>query len=182
MWLPPSRLALHGYPRRSLRPDGSPNRPPTPAVDQSDLRPSGIRPQCSGPPRSRIPSTQCGTRLHKMQSRWAMRCAGTRSPALLSAAPAPRAATRRRAADERDELAPCRGRDAHFSAPPAQIRTCGFPAYGLYGAFFVKGASRHFCPRCYSILLFDPRREHSSIPTAHCRRRRAQRGSRTALL
>src|SRR6266481_7203335 len=26
-----------------------------------------------------------------------------------------------------------------------QNRTCGFPAYGLYGAFFVKGASRHFC-------------------------------------
>src|SRR5256884_9042859 len=32
------------------------------------------------------------------------------------------------------------------------------------------------------ILLFDPRREHSSVPTAHCRRRRAQRRSRTALL
>jgi hypothetical protein len=31
------------------------------------------------------------------------------------------------------------------TAQPAQIRTCGFPAYGLYGAFFVKGASRHFC-------------------------------------
>src|SRR6266516_1582686 len=39
-----------------------------------------------------------------------------------------------------------------------------------------------FVARCYSILLFDPRREHSSIPTAHCRRRRAQRRSRTALL
>src|SRR6516165_2782527 len=25
-----------------------------------------------------------------------------------------------------------------------QNRTCGFPAYGLYGAFFVKGALRHF--------------------------------------
>src|SRR6516164_11093346 len=24
-------------------------------------------------------------------------------------------------------------------------RTCSFPAYGLYGTFFVKGASRHFC-------------------------------------
>jgi hypothetical protein len=32
-----------------------------------------------------------------------------------------------------------RGRDASYLAPPAQIRTCGFPAYGLYGAFFVKG-------------------------------------------
>ncbi len=38
-----------------------------------------------------------------------------------------------------------RGRDASYLAPPAQSRTCGFPAYGLYGAFFVKGASRHFC-------------------------------------
>jgi hypothetical protein len=55
-------------------------------------------------------------------------------------------------------------------------------AYGLYGAFFVKGASLFFVARCYSILLFDPRREHSSIPTAHCRRRRARRRSRTALL
>ena len=27
---------------------------------------------------------------------------------------------------------PNRGRDAHFWAPPAQIRTCGFPAYGSY--------------------------------------------------
>jgi hypothetical protein len=33
-----------------------------------------------------------------------------------------------------------------------------------------------------SILLFDPRREHSSVPTAYFRRRRAQRRSRTALL
>ena len=38
-----------------------------------------------------------------------------------------------------------RGRDPSYLAPPAQIRTCGFPAYGLYGAFFVKGASRYFC-------------------------------------
>jgi hypothetical protein len=33
-----------------------------------------------------------------------------------------------------------------------------------------------------SILLFDPRREHSSAPTAYFHRRRAQRRSRTALL
>src|SRR5271157_719324 len=32
------------------------------------------------------------------------------------------------------------------------------------------------------ILLFDPRREHSSAPTAYFHRRRAQRRSRTALL
>jgi hypothetical protein len=29
---------------------------------------------------------------------------------------------------------------AFHRTPPAQIRTCGFPAYGLYGAFVVKGA------------------------------------------
>src|SRR6201984_605419 len=85
----------------------------------------------------------------------------------------------------------CSGRDAIFIAPPAQNRTGGFPAYGLYGSFFVKGASRHFCRAlllpifvvlwCF-ILLFDPRRAHSSIPTAHSRRRRAQGRSRTALL
>src|SRR6266567_312318 len=39
-----------------------------------------------------------------------------------------------------------------------------------------------FIKICCFILLFDPCREHSSIPTAHCRRRRAQRRSRTALL
>src|SRR5271169_6112474 len=67
-------------------------------------------------------------------------------------------------------------------AQPAQIRTCGFPAYGLYGAFFVKETSRHFGRPLHSILLFDPRREHSSVPTAYFHRRRAQRRSRTALL
>jgi hypothetical protein len=62
-----------------------------------------------------------------------------------------------------------------------QNRTCGFPAYGLYGAFLVKGASRHFLSCCCFILLFDPRREHSSAPTAYYHRCRAQRWSRTAL-
>ena len=38
-----------------------------------------------------------------------------------------------------------RGRDASYLAPPAQIRTGPIRAYGLYGAFFVKEASRHFC-------------------------------------
>src|SRR5260370_1779104 len=38
-----------------------------------------------------------------------------------------------------------RGRDASYLAPPAQIRTSPIRAYGLYGAFFVKEASRHFC-------------------------------------
>src|SRR5208337_2047334 len=47
-----------------------------------------------------------------------------------------------------------RGRDASYLAPPAQNRTCGLPAYGLYGAFFVKGASRHFCRALYIITPF----------------------------
>ena len=34
----------------------------------------------------------------------------------------------------------------------------------------------------HSILLFDLRRKHSFVPTAHLHRRRAQRRSRTALL
>src|SRR6516225_3178987 len=55
-----------------------------------------------------------------------------------------------------------------------QIRTCSFPAYGLYGAFLVKGASRHFCRALLLHSLFDPRREHSFVPTAYYRRRRAQ--------
>src|ERR1700688_5130216 len=65
-----------------------------------------------------------------------------------------------------------RGRDASYLAPPAQIRTGPIRAYGLYGAFFVKGASRHFGRPLHSILLFDPRREllpsrpHISIAAA----------------
>src|ERR1700730_2001315 len=75
-----------------------------------------------------------------------------------------------------------RGRDGHYWPPPAQIRTRPTKASGLYGAFIVKGASRHFGRPFHSILLFDPRREHSSVPTAYFHRRRAQRRSRTALL
>jgi hypothetical protein len=36
-----------------------------------------------------------------------------------------------RPASIRQEL-PDRGRDAHYWAPPAQNRTCGFPAYGSH--------------------------------------------------
>ena len=39
-----------------------------------------------------------------------------------------------------------------------------------------------FVVLCHSILLFDPRREHSSVSTAYFHRRRAQRRSRTVLL
>ena len=63
-----------------------------------------------------------------------------------------------------------------------QIRTGPIRAYGLYGAFFVKWYHAIFVFLCHSILLFDPRREHSSAPTAYFHRRRAQRRSRTALL
>src|SRR5450759_3962529 len=73
-------------------------------------------------------------------------------------------------------------RQRSVSHPRSSNRTCRSPASGLYGAFFVKGASRHFSRPLHSILLFDPRREHSSVPTAYFHRRRAQRRSRTALL
>ena len=39
-----------------------------------------------------------------------------------------------------------------------------------------------FVVLCHSILLFDPRREHSSVSTAYFHHRRAQRRSRTVLL
>ena len=55
------------------------------------------------------------------------------------------------------------------------------PPFGLYGAFFVKEASRISVVLRHSILLFDLRRKHSFVPTAHLHRRRAQRRSRTAL-
>ena len=45
----------------------------------------------------------------------------------------------------RPSAAHFRGRDASYLAPPAQIRTSPIRAYGLYGAFVVKEASRHFC-------------------------------------
>src|ERR1700737_3229862 len=73
-------------------------------------------------------------------------------------------------------------RQRSVSHPRSSNRTCPIKASGLYGAFFVKGASRHFGRPLHSILLFDPRREHSSVPTAYFHRRRAQRQSRTALL
>ena len=53
------------------------------------------------------------------------------------------------------------GRDASCLAPPAQIRTCGFPAYGLYGAISVKRYS--FSISCsYGRVLFAPGADRSS--------------------
>src|SRR5260370_41021396 len=48
----------------------------------------------------------------------------------------------------------------------ASVCANGVRPYGLYGAFFVKGASRQSGRPLHSILLFDPRREHSFVPTA----------------
>src|SRR6516165_7898360 len=47
---------------------------------------------------------------------------------------------RRRAAEQRDERAAAAVGTPVTGPPPARIRTRSFPAYGLYGAFFVKGA------------------------------------------
>src|SRR6516165_2301647 len=71
-------------------------------------------------------------------------------------------------------------------------RTCGFPAYGLYGAFLVKEWLRcfsHFLSRSgcaafrlswSSHSLVRPALQDSSVPTARLSRRRAQRRSRMA--
>jgi hypothetical protein len=75
------------------------------------------------------------------------------------------------------------GRDARFIArPPHRTVRAAFPHTACMGLSLSRVHHAIFVARCYSILLFDPRREHSSIPTAHCRRRRAQWRSRTALL
>ena len=54
----------------------------------------------------------------------------------------------------------------------------------VWGCLCQGESSRDFCCplSCHSILLFDPRRERSSVPTACFHRRRAQRQSRTAFL
>ena len=57
-----------------------------------------------------------------------------------------------------------------------------FPHTACMGLSLSSGINAIFVVLCHSILLFDPRREHSFVPTAYFRRRRAQRQSRTALL
>jgi hypothetical protein len=77
----------------------------------------------------------------------------------------------------------CSGRDARFIArPPHRTVRAAFPHTACMGVFLSRVHHAIFVVLCCFILLFGPRREHSSIPTAHCRRRRAQRRSRTALL
>ena len=75
------------------------------------------------------------------------------------------------------------GRDVRFIArpPPRSVRAA-FPHTACMGVSLSRVHHAIFVVLCCFILLFDPRREHSSIPTAHCRRRRAQGRSRTALL
>src|ERR1700732_1378107 len=67
---------------------------------------------------------------------------------------------------------------------PSPLIDTDMPISGirLVWGFLCQGYHAIFVFLCNSILLFDPRREHSSVPTAYFHRRRAQRRSRTALL
>src|SRR5438034_3524178 len=68
------------------------------------------------------------------------------------------------------------------SRPPHRTVRAAFPHTACMGVSLSRVHHAIFVVLCCFILLFDPCREHSSIPTAHCRPRRAQRRSRTALL
>ena len=81
------------WPWRSRRPVGEPVRPPAPAADRVDSRPSGIRSPRSRPRHSRLPSGPGEMRADRPRQCQAMRRRGTRSPASPAAARAPRAAT-----------------------------------------------------------------------------------------
>ena len=59
-------------------------------------------------------------------------------------------------------LAGVRGRDGCYQPPPAQIRTSPIRAYGLYGAFVVKGGAHHFFAPCFS--FFCSTRAASILP------------------
>ena len=71
-----------------------------------------------------------------------------------------------------------------FPHPAHRTGQADFLHPACMGLFLSRGVSRDFCCplSCHSILLFDPRRERSSVPTACFHRRRAQRQSRTAFL
>ena len=93
--------------RRSRRPDGGPDRPPVPAVDRIDRPPSDIRSRRSGPRRSRAsfrPLRNAATRCAAVAGRRAAEEPDHRHRRLLRARrERPRG---RRAAEQRDELAP----------------------------------------------------------------------------
>src|SRR5580693_9026085 len=72
-----------------------------------------------------------------------------------------------------------RGRDVSCLTPPPHGSVRAPLCIRLVWGFLCQGASCDFGRPLHSILLFDPRREHSSVPTAYFHRRRAQRRSRT---
>ena len=71
---------------------------------------------------------------------------------------------------------------APFPHPAHRTGHADFPHPACMGLSLSSEHRAIFVVLCHSILLFDPRREHSSGPTAYFHRRRAQRRSRTALL
>src|SRR4029077_1734051 len=78
---------------------------------------------------------------------------------------------------------------AHFavgtrvtSRPPPRTVRAAFPHTACMGLSLSREHHAIFVVLCHFILLFDPRREHSSVSTAYFHRRRAQRRSRTVLL
>src|SRR5207245_6169486 len=68
------------------------------------------------------------------------------------------------------------------SRPPHRTVRAAFPHTACMGVSLSMVHHAIFVVLSCSLPLSHPCREHSSIPTAHCRRRRAQRRSRTALL
>src|ERR1039457_6397240 len=69
-----------------------------------------------------------------------------------------------------------------FPHPAHRTGHADFPHPACMGLSLSRGHHAIFVVLCHSILLFDPRRERSSVPTAYFHRRRAQRRSRTAHL
>src|SRR5215831_9745796 len=78
---------------RSQQLGGEPVRPPAPAVDQFDYRPSDIRSPRSRHRQSPPPSSLGGMRAIDLPPHEPIRGKGSRSPASPPAAHAPRAAT-----------------------------------------------------------------------------------------
>src|SRR6202795_5084154 len=65
---------------------------------------------------------------------------------------------------------------------PSPSRAASVKDGACMGLSLSSGINAIFVGLCHSILLFDPRREHSFVPTARFHRRRAPRRSRTALV
>jgi hypothetical protein len=71
---------------------------------------------------------------------------------------------------------------APFSHPAHRTGQADFPHPACMGLSLSRRHHAISVVLRHSILLFDLRRKHSFVPTAHLHRRRAQRRSRTALL